>query len=218
MVTMVSVDQASTGNRVFDLSGGALCLDFVNTLDDRPAPRPKESLESYGDLVTFARMTGSLPDGLLVALRTEAQGRPDEAEAALTHARTIREAAYRLFLALVEGRAIPGADLDTLNATLARAMSRTRLVDLGDGRFGWAWEGLPVDLMAPVWPVVRSIADLLTSPELVALRLCASETCNWLFLDTSRNGSRRWCSMRTCGNRAKARRHHARARAAAAEG
>jgi predicted RNA-binding Zn ribbon-like protein len=84
------------------------------------------------------------------------------------------------------------------------------------GSFAWGWASEPLRLGAPLWPVARSAADLLTSSELAALRLCASDTCAWLFLDTSRNGSRRWCSMRTCGNRAKARRHHARVRAAGA--
>src|SRR5207302_22567 len=64
-----------------------------------------------------------------------------------------------------------------------------------------------------LWPVIRSAADLLVSGEAQRVRRCASETCDWLFLDTSRNHSRRWCDMSGCGNRAKARRHYARAKA-----
>jgi predicted RNA-binding Zn ribbon-like protein len=211
---MVRVDQVDVGDRVFDLSGGALCLDFANTIDDRPAPRPNEYLEAYADLVAFARATRSLPDAHLAALLAEAGRRPADAHTALIRAREIREVIYRLFLALAERSPAPAADLEALNAGLAEALGQARVMATGEGRFGWAWADAPVDLLAPVWPVVRSAADLLTSAELSALRLCASESCAWLFLDTSRNGSRRWCSMRTCGNRAKARRHHARARAA----
>jgi predicted RNA-binding Zn ribbon-like protein len=63
-----------------------------------------------------------------------------------------------------------------------------------------------------LWPVVRDAADLLTSKELNRVGRCADERCGWLFVDTSRNRSRRWCSMESCGNRAKARRHYRKSR------
>ena len=78
----------------------------------------------------------------------------------------------------------------------------------------WAWNDSDAPT-SPLWPVLRSAADLLTSDELRLLRECAAETCTWLFLDRSRNHSRRWCAMQVCGHRAKARRHYRRKRAAA---
>jgi predicted RNA-binding Zn ribbon-like protein len=207
---------SSTTRHPFDLSGGALCLDFANTLDDRPAPYPAERLQSYADLLAFTRATASLPDDLIGALTDEATCQPAEASMALARAIAVREAVYRLGAALAAGQPAPPDDLTALNRALAEALSRTRLVGQPDrsaaGHFGWGWIGDPISLDAPLWPIVRSIADLLTSPMLPSLRRCAADACDWLFLDGSRNGSRRWCSMKTCGNRAKARRHYARHR------
>lgn len=227
------MERAETTGRIFDLSGGALCLDFANTLDDRPSLRPNEHLRSYADLLTFARQTGTLDDRQLARLHAHAQRRPAEAAASLARALELREVIYRLFLALAEGKAVPPADLASMNRSLSEALAQARLVEAqiptpghhpdpvddgaarrGRGQFSWSWADEPLILDMPLWPVARSAADLLTSPGLSALRQCAAESCAWLFLDTSRNGSRRWCSMRTCGNRAKARRHHARVRAA----
>jgi predicted RNA-binding Zn ribbon-like protein len=208
------VVQSVADERAFDLTGGALGLDFANTLDDRPDPRPIEGLESYGDLLAFARQSTALPESLLDTLWSEAARRPAEAERALAAALGLREVIYRIFLALSEGRQALSDDLTALNRALGAALAHARVVE-ADDRFAWDWAREPVDLEAPLWPVARSAAELLTSATLASLRLCAADACAWLFLDTSRNGSRRWCSMRTCGNRAKARRHHARVRAAA---
>jgi predicted RNA-binding Zn ribbon-like protein len=204
----------------FDLSGGARCLDFANTLEDRPTPHPIERLASYGDLLAFARATTSLPEPLLAALASAAGQNGDGAAAALARAIEVREAIYRLGVALADGIPAPAADLATLNEALGVALGRAQLVEAADtaGRFGWAWAAEPLSLEAPLWPIVRSAADLLTSPTLSVLRVCAADACNWLFLDGSRNGSRRWCSMRTCGNRAKARRHYDRVRTQASVG
>ena len=238
----MSVVQGSAAGRSFDLSGGSLCLDFANTLDDRPTPRPNEYLVTYADLLAFARQTGALDEALLACIQAEARRRPTDAEAALARALDQREVIYRLFAALTEGRSAATADLAALNRSLAEALARARVVEFhaddvtrddGSGRggrghgdaadrpedrtpvtFTWSWADDPLSLDMPLWPVARSAADLLTSVDLRSLRVCAADACAWLFLDTSRNGSRRWCSMRTCGNRAKARRHHARVRAA----
>lgn len=228
-----SVEHDGVVWRRFDLSGGTLCLDVANTLDDRPAPRPNEYLESYADLLAFARQSGALADTDLVRLRAESARRPGDANAALARAIDLREVIYRLFLALAEARPVSTADLAALNQSLAEALSQARVVAVDGGEadradrdeggrlegqapasFVWSWADDPVNLDMPLWPIARSAAELLTSSNLRSLRRCASDACAWLFLDTSRNGSRRWCSMRTCGNRAKARRHHARIRAA----
>lgn len=130
----------------------------------------------------------------------------------------LREVIFRVFETLATGRAVAADELGTLNEALVTALGRACLVAVEPTGFGWGWawdDGTnPAGLEAPLWPVARSAADLLTSGQLGALCICAAERCDWLFLDASRNGSRRWCSMRTCGNRAKNRRHHARIRAA----
>ena len=104
------------------------------------------------------------------------------------------------------------ADLERLNRAVSRILAQTRIVPAANG-FTWAWNESEEALDQVLWPVVRSTIDLLTSADLGRVRECASEHCGWLFLDSSKNRSRRWCSMEACGNRTKARRHYARRRA-----
>jgi predicted RNA-binding Zn ribbon-like protein len=121
----------------------------------------------------------------------------------------LREAVYRIFSAVAGSRSPQPADLAILNATLAAALASLRIVTMGNG-FIWVWGGGEEALDRVVWPVALSAAGLLTSGERRAVRECAATNCAWLFLDTTRNRSRRWCDMKVCGNRAKARRHYER--------
>ena len=108
----------------------------------------------------------------------------------------------------------PG-QLEILNEELAGAMARSQVVPTDSG-FTWLWAEGGKALDCVLWPIARSAADLLTEGPLLAIRRCEGRGCGWLFLDTSRNRTRRWCDMRICGNRAKARRHHERMKAGAA--
>jgi predicted RNA-binding Zn ribbon-like protein len=218
MPSLGEVQQVVTSGRpllAFDLSGGALCLDFANTVDDRPSDRALDQIGTYGDLLAFTRQAGALSPSHLALLPPAARRRPDDAAAALGQAIVVREALFRLFLAVANGEPPPASDLAILNQSLADALGHLR-VEPHDEGYTWAWDADDDALDAPLWPVVRSAGGLLASPLRESLRVCASQSCGWLFLDTSRNGTRRWCSMRTCGNRAKARRHHARVRASQA--
>ena len=199
----------------FDLSGGLLCLDFVNTVSGRPRARPTERLNTHRDLVSWARQARVSPDGALARLSREAERRPRDAAKALEEARGIREAMFRIFAARLERRAPEAADLDVFNAALGRALAHQRVAGTEDG-FAWAWADDDGALDRVVWPVVRSAAELMTSPDLRRLRRCAGATCDWLFIDRSRNHTRRWCDMDSCGNRAKAQRYYKRHRAAQA--
>ena len=198
-------------NGRFKLVGGVLCLDFANTRASRDTDNPIEYLHSYADLVAWAEQVGLVDDGK--HLLEVARQRPAEAEAVLTRARVLREAIYSVFSHISAGKPVPSADLDTLNLAVTDALSRARVVARHDG-FAWGWAAGPDDLDRVLWPVARSAAELLTSDALSRVRECAGDHCGWLFLDTSRNRSRRWCDMRDCGNRAKVRRHYQRRRAA----
>lgn len=207
----------------FDLSGGALCLDFANTWEDRERPET-EKLVSYEALLAFARQTGLVSAGARDRLAARAREDEAEAEAAFGAARELREAIYRIFSARVDGRPAPPDDLERLNAALPDALGGLRVERTGgtdgeEGRDGdatpaYAWSRCDASetLAAPLRPIVRSAAELLVSGELDRVRECHGTSCTWLFLDQSRNRSRRWCSMETCGNRAKARRHYRRTR------
>ncbi|HVC19505.1 MAG TPA: ABATE domain-containing protein [Vicinamibacterales bacterium] len=204
----------------FTLTGGALCLDLANTLD-RPAAAAMagetlagERLREYRDLVCWAEQAGAIPLEAGKRLRAEADRRPGAAESALAGARAFREELYGIFSALAGGRPAPAQALAMLNAALAPAFARRRLTGDED-RFGWQWDFDDRALDGVLAPVVESAASLLTSPDLARVRECEAADCAWLFLDRSRNGSRRWCDMSACGNRAKVRRHYARARASA---
>ncbi len=190
-------------------SGNWLCLDFTHTLDSRYDVHPRELLKDYSDLVLWGQYVDILKDDEARSLHEEATSHPVEATAALERAIVLREAIYRIFLAIAEDATPQEVDLATLNAALSEAMSHTRIV-AKDGSFAWDWAGREIDFNSILWQVVRSAADLLTDEELDAVRACAAEDCRWLFVDTSKNRSRRWCDMKTCGNRSKARRHYER--------
>jgi predicted RNA-binding Zn ribbon-like protein len=128
----------------------------------------------------------------------------------------LREAFYRMFSALGRVAQVAPDDLAILNGALAEAHNRLRLGAPTPDSFAWIWTGADDALDRMLWPIARSAAELLTAPELARVRECAGHPCGWLFLDASRNHSRRWCSMAGCGNRAKAKRHYERAKAARA--
>lgn len=208
---------AGRADFVFELTGGRLCLDFANSLSDRPSGHPREHLGSYADLVAWGRQARAIGPEEAHRLRRRAARRPAEAEAALRHAIALRETIYHMFLALASGRPPVASDLERLNSALPRALGRLRLAPRPDG-FEWEWAPDERGLDRVLWPVIRSAAELLTSNDHRAVRACASESCLWLFIDSSKNKSRRWCDMTTCGNRSKVKRHYQRKKAAAATG
>src|SRR6185437_14794355 len=109
----------------------------------------------------------------------------------------------------------PSEDLSFLNGDLAASLPNARVEYTEDG-FAWTWSGRALD--AVLWPISRAAADLLVSDaERRKVRQCGAGDCEWLFLDTSKNRSRQWCSMQSCGNREKARRHYQRVRARKAD-
>jgi predicted RNA-binding Zn ribbon-like protein len=94
-----------------------------------------------------------------------------------------------------------------VNAEIGNALANAQIASVGSG-FTWDWtDGNTLD--APLWAVARDAGNLLTSESLQRLRECDGDVCGWLFLDLTKNGSRRWCDMRGCGNRAKVRRYRA---------
>ena len=209
------MDEAGTEITTLSLLGGSVCLDFVNTLDPRAGEHSHEYLASYADLVAWSQRAAGLSEHKAQRLLQAAAHRPIDAAGVLHQAIELREAIYRICVAMAHQIEVSmdSTDLDRLNRALSRVMAQARIVSAVNG-FVWGWNESEEALDQVLWPVTRSAADLLTSEDLGRVRKCASESCGWLFLDTSKNRSRRWCSMEACGNRAKARRHYARQRAA----
>lgn len=196
---------------LFEITGGAPCLDLANTVDNRPTEERREMLATYKDLVDWGRQSGTISAGTAAELLKVARLRPQAAESALRRARAVREAIFDLFSALVAGRATPPRALRVLNRALERALSHLRLEQQG-GELAWSWDMRRAPLDRVLWPAVRSAAELASQEERIRVRECAAASCSWLFLDRSKNGSRRWCDMTVCGNRAKASRYYARRR------
>ena len=194
-----------------ELVGGRLCLDFANTVSTRIEGQGREYLSDYGQLVAWSQHTRVLTDAEAEALLDNAANRPDLAAVALERAIALREILYHIFSATADGREAEEVDLSTLNRAIQRALARLEVVPTAD-RFHWSWVVGPDDLDYMLWPVIRSAADLLTSDDLRRVRECVREGCDWLFVDLSKNRSRRWCSMNTCGSRVKARRYYQRKR------
>ncbi len=199
-----------TSDFTFDLSGGRLCLDFANTVSNRGSEAPVDHLHSYADLLAFVEQTGSVSRPVARDLARRAEAHPANARDALDRAVAVREALYRMFAALAGGHRPKPADVASINDQLATALSRSRLAP-SDDHFVLKVEAASDDLASPLAPIVKSAVDLLTSAEIERIRTCAADTCEWLFLDTTKNHTRRWCDMKVCGNRAKVRRFRSRA-------
>ena len=189
--------------------GGALCLDFTNTVNRRRGPQPEELLVDYPSLVGWSQAADLLtPDDAQRLVQHSRQHRR-QAAAVWEQALTIREVIYRVLTAIIQELAIPESDMDGLNHALSEALQQSCLVRSEPG-LSWGWKPNELALDRMVWPIVRSAADLLTASELPRVRQCGALPCGWLFLDRTKNHSRNWCQMQVCGNRAKSRRHYAR--------
>jgi predicted RNA-binding Zn ribbon-like protein len=125
----------------------------------------------------------------------------------------VREALYRIFSLRYAGKPITEADLAFLNSVVREALAHLQLTPLEDG-FRWDWSPEIDGANLILWPVARAAAELLTSDKASRVRVCEDDRgCGYLFIDQTKNHSRRWCSMESCGNRAKARRHYSRLQA-----
>jgi predicted RNA-binding Zn ribbon-like protein len=190
------------------LLGGRLCLDFINTVDPRVGDQPRDYLRRYVDLVRWGQHAGMLSADSVREMEEAAALEPKAAERALRRAVDLRETLYRAFAATASNTAPEPDDLRSINETWVEAVAHARVAPEGNG-FAWCWARDVDALDAAWWPIARSAVELLTSPDLHRVRQCPGSNCGWLFLDASRKGNRRWCSMEGCGNRAKARRHYA---------
>jgi predicted RNA-binding Zn ribbon-like protein len=191
-----------TENLSFSRVGGRLSLDFANTIGSRLAEASNDRLAGYADLLAWGVEAGLVAPG---DAKTWA-GTPDVA--LFRQAVDLREAIYRIFSAVAAGRPAAEPDLAVLNGVLEASAFRVR--PTGDG-YAWTWPRPPRPEHL-LWSIAADAGTLLTGSQLPRVGECASEHCGWLFLDESRNGSRRWCDMKDCGNRAKARRHYQRAK------
>jgi predicted RNA-binding Zn ribbon-like protein len=179
-----------------------LCLDFTDTVDWRTSEHATDKIRSYQDLVTWSRNHGILGDDEAETM-VKSTDSGSLGEDVLKEARTLRDAIYRIFSAVAHGKRADSLDVGILNGYLARAMTKREL-QMTEAGYRWGWcTGESADRM--LYPVTQSAADLLTSEDLARVKECANEEqgCGSLFLDSSKSQTRRWCSMKDCGNRMK---------------
>ncbi len=177
----------------FHLSGYP-CLDLANTVSWRRSARPIERLEGYGSLIEWARQSGVLTAAEARAVGREIRRRPVKAARMLTRARALREAIYRIFGGLASGSPPDPADVALLDRELHDATRHLRLVRTRS-RYVLAWPPGVGLLARPLWTAARSAADLLIAGNVDRLKTWPSADCGWVFLDTTKSGTRRWCAM-----------------------
>lgn len=196
----------------FDFDAGDLCLDYANTKNWHASENPEEHLNSYDDFIAWGVQAKLISLEAARHLRQQALEQPEKFTAVLEHAITLRESIYTIFSRTYTGKPILEIDLHNLNSVVQQAMAHLELVP-AEGKMKWDWmsKGNESDLI--LWSVARSAAELLTSEKADRVRECEDDRgCGYLFIDQSKNRSRRWCSMDSCGNRAKARRHYTKIR------
>ena len=181
--------------------GGRLCLDFVNTANRVEGAACDERLTTFDDVLVLGQRLGLIDAAASARLARRAADEPATAAAGLAAIVDLRDALWRLFAKADDDRT---SDLARLNqaigdgGALKLVMSAGGLaIDAGDDPTAWLSR-----------PVAYSALELLTSARLTRVKTCPGMRCGWIFLDESPNARRRWCSMETCGNRAKARRFY----------
>jgi predicted RNA-binding Zn ribbon-like protein len=188
----------------FDLCGGHVALDFVNTLSQRLSETPREHLTDYEELLGFAEQSSVIANAERRRLAKWGRAHEVQAERIRVAAVELREALHGLFTGVADSRRLRPSDLAVLNRWIRQS-------ELGES-LSWQWAAGADAPDAFLGPIVRSAVDLLTSPRAARVKVCEADDCAWLFHDASKNGSRRWCDMNQCGNRVKARRFYERTR------
>ena len=196
------------------LVGGALALDFANTVSDRDALAPTEHFQAPRHLVDWAEHAGTIDATAARRLRGALACDGAAAERLLRHGLELRAVIQRIGAAIAHGQPPARADLGALKETARRQMAMAELAAANES-YSFDFTEAPPEA-ALLGPVAWSAIDLLGRARLDRLKQCPGPGCGWLFLDTSKSGARRWCDMSSCGNRAKAARHRARKKAAEA--
>jgi len=180
-----------------------LCLDFSNTVDWRNGERAEDKLDSFKSLINWSIKEGVIGRQDASRLSKSASERHLEGST-LKRALELRETIYRIFSAVAHGRTPHESDLAALNGVLSAASVNTKVARKGD-QFAWEWDMVPDPQSRLLWPIAKSAGDLLTSGRLDRVRECANEEqgCGWVFMDRTKSRTKRWCSMDSCGNRAK---------------
>jgi predicted RNA-binding Zn ribbon-like protein len=186
------------------LDGGNLSLNFVNTIHDRYEEPLEDYLHNYLDLITWANFADAINSSQKKRLLQRSRENQEEANQVYKDSIQLREAIYQCVVSLINRDEVPPVNMQVVNQWLSKAFSNLELTQLDDSLV-LDWKAENSGLESVLWPIIRSFADLVTSDDRGRIKQCSN--CGWVFVDNSKNKSRRWCSMETCGNRVKAQRH-----------
>lgn len=193
--------------RRFDTDGNHVAMDFINTLDNRGTENEYDWLTEYSDSIAWAERVGLISLDGAIELFERARDQPTDAWQ--RKILEVRKIVYRVADIVIRGEDPDSVPWATFNRFLGDAMSRLMIVKRADD-FVWEFPDLVREPVGFLWPILRSFAELITSSDRDRLKRCADPTCGWIFLDMSKNRSRRWCSMEGCGNRSKVRNYNIR--------
>jgi len=183
--------------------GGDLSLDFVNTVHDRHEEPLRDLLLNYLDLVIWVYSANAINDSQKEKLLQKGLENQIKANQVYKDSLQLREAFYDFILNLINQDETSSANIQLINQRVSRVFSNLELTQL-EGRFVLDWKAESFGLESVLWPITRAFADLVTSEDISRIKKCPN--CGYLFVDNSKNKSRRWCSMEICGNRVKAQR------------
>jgi predicted RNA-binding Zn ribbon-like protein len=183
------------------LHGNVLCLDFVNSIHDRINEPDHDYLSNAADLFYWAVKAGVINTKTCNTSLKDIGDSSSQANKVLKDAKLIRELLYKIFKAISQHKRVNAQDLQVFNELLSKCFSRVEIITDGMG-FTKDWKVVPGELLLITAPIIHSAYELLLSEKLDRVKECPN--CGWLFLDTSKNGKRRWCSMKTCGSIVKA--------------
>ena len=176
--------------------GGHLALDFCNTAGEHLSEKPDELLRNWESFLRWATQAGLVgPESYFELL-----GHPEPLDEIIQ----LREAIYRVGLAVAEARRISGRDV-----AIIREHANTPRPEIELRASAGRWRPAPTHASAQLCGILAGEAlSLFCSPRATRVGVCGGGNCGWLFLDESRGKRRRWCDMNDCGSRAKARRYY----------
>jgi predicted RNA-binding Zn ribbon-like protein len=190
-----------------EMIAGHPALDYVNTVEGRGVDAVVNYLEDYDQMLRWCRRAGLIDEASCRDLARRSKEHSVVAHRVWRRAMAFREDLNAVIRAIVREDPLPDPALARINETVAEACQRRLIAQDATGVVTWGWSDAAGVLDAPVWRIALTAADLMTDDALrPRIKICANGPCDWLFLDTSRNGKRRWCRMNVCGNATKVRR------------
>lgn len=187
------------------LDGGCICFDFVNTIHSRVDKETYDYIDTYNSLIEWMERLQLLPTDKLENLKRLVRKDEDAAQVALEQIKEKREMLYNFFSSVIHKKSPAGELIKSFNKSLSDALS---LLTFGykKNELVLEWSDAEVNFYDPLKIIFKDAFDIITTIPQNRLKECKS--CGWLFIDKSKNISRTWCNMQTCGSIEKAKRYY----------